>query len=114
MFSFQAPLLVQSAISPFLGRLSDAFGRKWFAVVPPLVAFVGSVIAAKATTMNMLIGGGVLIGPTLATISIVQSISAEIMPRRWRVVPNALAFVGGALGGMFVFPLQSLLVRHDC
>ncbi|KAG4411839.1 hypothetical protein IFR04_015023 [Cadophora malorum] len=96
----QAPLLMQSAISPFFGRISDEFGRKGLSVAAPALAFIGSVISAKASSMGMLISGAVLVGPTLATISVVQSIAAEIMPMKWRVVSNALAFAGGAFGGI--------------
>ncbi|KAG4279581.1 hypothetical protein FPRO04_13585 [Fusarium proliferatum] len=96
----QAPLLMQSAISPFFGRISDEFGRKPLSVGAPALAFIGSVIAAKASSMSMVISGAVLLGPALATISVVQSIAAEIMPMKWRVVSNALAFAGGAFGGI--------------
>jgi MFS family permease len=63
------PLLMQAVLSPFVGRLSDVLDRKLFAAVPPLIAFVGAIVCAKATSMSMLIGGGILIGTTLSTIS---------------------------------------------
>lgn len=66
----------------------------------PLVAFAGSVMSAKASSMNMLIAGGVLYGITLSTISIVQSIPAEILPLKYRTVASGIAFVGGAAGGL--------------
>lgn len=54
----QGPLLMQSVLSPIVGRLSDVLDRKYLCVIPPLVAFVGAVVSAKATSMSMLIGGG--------------------------------------------------------
>ncbi|PSN68178.1 MFS general substrate transporter [Corynespora cassiicola Philippines] len=96
----QGPLLMQSVLSPLTGRLSDVLDRKLFASIPPLIACVGSIICAKATSMNMLIGGGILIGVTLATISIVQSIPSEILPMKYRALANGFAFVGGALGSL--------------
>ncbi|OTA52457.1 MFS general substrate transporter [Hypoxylon sp. EC38] len=96
----QGPLLMQSVLSPIVGRLSDVLDRKFLATVPPLIAFVGAVISAKATSMSMLIGGGILIGTTLATISIVQAIPAEILPLKYRALANGFAFVGGAVGGL--------------
>lgn len=93
----QGPLLMQSVLSPFVGRLSDVLDRKYMAAIPPLIAFVGAVISAKATSMSMLIGGGILIGTTLATIAIVQAIPAEVLPLKYRALANGFAFMGGAI-----------------
>ncbi|KAI4908742.1 hypothetical protein J4E90_008477 [Alternaria incomplexa] len=90
---------MQSVLSPPVGRLSDVLDRKLFATIPPLIACIGSIICAKATSMSMLIGGGILIGTTLATISIVQSIPSEILPLKYRPLANGLAGVAGVLGG---------------
>lgn len=94
----QGPLLMQSVLSPFVGRLSDVLDRKFLASVPPLIAFTGAVISARATSMTMLIGGGILIGVTLATISIVQAIPSEVLPLKYRALANGFAFLGGAVG----------------
>ncbi|KAK4545476.1 hypothetical protein LTR36_002826 [Oleoguttula mirabilis] len=96
----QGPLLMQSVLSPVVGRLSDVLDRKYLAAVPPLIAFVGAVISAKATSMSMLIGGGILIGITLSTISIVQAIPSEVLPLKYRALANGFAFLGGAVGGL--------------
>ncbi|KAK5729170.1 hypothetical protein LTR15_002312 [Elasticomyces elasticus] len=96
----QGPLLMQSVLSPFVGRLSDVLDRKYLAAVPPLIAFVGACISAKATSMTMLIGGGVLIGVTLSTIAIVQAIPSEVLPLKYRALANGFAFLGGAVGGL--------------
>ncbi|EME88906.1 uncharacterized protein MYCFIDRAFT_201708 [Pseudocercospora fijiensis CIRAD86] len=96
----QGPLLMQSVLSPFMGRLSDVLDRKMLSAVPPLIAFAGAVISAKANSMGMLIGGGILIGTTLATISIVQSIPSEVLPMKYRPLANGLAFFAGATGGL--------------
>lgn len=96
----QGPLLMQSVLSPIVGRLSDVLDRKSLATIPPLIAFAGAVVSARATNMNMLIGGGILIGTTLSTISIVQAIPSEILPLKYRALANGFAFVGGAVGGL--------------
>ncbi|KAI7473922.1 aldolase [Hortaea werneckii] len=96
----QGPLLMQSVLSPFVGRLSDVLDRKYLASIPPLIAFIGAVVSAQAETMATLIGGGVLIGVTLATIAIVQAIPAEVLPLKYRALANGLAFIGGAVGGL--------------
>ncbi|GAB7353936.1 hypothetical protein MBLNU459_g4542t1 [Dothideomycetes sp. NU459] len=96
----QGPLLMQSVLSPIVGRLSDVLDRKYLAAIPPLIAFVGAVISAKATSMAMLIGGGILIGTTLSTIAIVQAIPSEVLPMKYRPLANGFAFLGGAVGGL--------------
>ncbi|KAJ4370022.1 hypothetical protein N0V83_005786 [Neocucurbitaria cava] len=96
----QGPLLMQSVLSPLTGRLSDVLDRKLFATIPPLIACVGSIICAKATSMSMLIGGGILIGVTLASISIVQSIPSEILPLKYRAVANGCSGAAGTIGGL--------------
>ena len=92
-------MLVQAVLNPIIGRLSDVLDRKMLVTITPLIAFAGSVMSAKANDMNMLIAGGVLYGVTLSTISIVQTIPAEILPLKYRTVANGIAFVGGASGG---------------
>ncbi|RWA06161.1 hypothetical protein EKO27_g8947 [Xylaria grammica] len=96
----QGPLLIQSVLSPIVGRLSDVLDRKYLAAIPPLIAFVGAVVSATAKSMPVLIGGGVLIGTTLSTISIVQAIPSEILPLKFRALANGFAFLGGAVGGL--------------
>jgi MFS family permease len=108
----QGPLLMQSVLSPLVGRLSDVLDRKYLASMPPLIACAGAIICAKATSMNMLIGGGILIGITLATISIVQSIPSEILPMKYRALANGFAFVGGAVGGLYVLFSSVLAFLH--
>jgi hypothetical protein len=100
MMNIEGPLLMQSVLSPIVGRLSDVLDRKYIASVPPLIAFVGAVISAKATSISMLIGGGILIGATLSTIAIVQAIPSEILPLKHRALANGFAYMGGAIGGM--------------
>ncbi|KAH8723565.1 major facilitator superfamily domain-containing protein [Phaeosphaeriaceae sp. PMI808] len=96
----QGPLLMQSVLSPLVGRLSDVLDRKMFATIPPLIACIGSVVCAKATSMSMLIGGGILIGVTLASISIVQSIPSEVLPLKYRALANGFAGAAGTMGGL--------------
>lgn len=91
---------MQSVLSPIIGRLSDVVDRKYLATIPPIIAFVGAVISAKATSMTVLIIGGVLIGVTLSTISIVQAIPSEVLPLKWRALANGFAGFGGSVGGV--------------
>ncbi|KAI1246824.1 hypothetical protein MGN70_010707 [Eutypa lata] len=96
----QGPLLMQSVLSPIVGRLSDVTDRKFLAVAPPLVATAGAVMSATARNMAVLIGGGILIGATLSTISILHAIPSEILPLKYRALANGFGFMGGAIGGL--------------
>lgn len=91
---------MQAVLSPIVGRLSDLTNRKYLAAVPPLIAFAGAVMSAKATSMTMLIVGGILIGTTLATISIVQAIPSEVLPLKYRPIAQGLCGMGGTVGGL--------------
>jgi MFS family permease len=91
---------MQSVLSPIVGRLSDVLDRKYLAMIPPMISFAGAVISAKATSMTMLIGGSILVGTTLSTISIVQAIPSEVLPLKYRALANGFAFLGGAVGGL--------------
>ncbi|KAI0177586.1 major facilitator superfamily domain-containing protein [Pestalotiopsis sp. NC0098] len=109
----QGPLLMQSVLSPIVGRLSDVLNRKYLAALPPLIAFAGAVISAKATSMSMLIGGGILIGTTLPTIAIVQAIPSEILPLKYRALANGFAYLGGAVGGLLGSLVSGALTNID-
>lgn len=45
-----------------------------------------------------LIFGGILIGVTLSTVSIVQAIPSEVLPLKYRAIANGLAGIGGYTG----------------
>lgn len=90
---------MQCVLGPVLGRLSDVVSRKYLAALLPLLGFAGSVVSARASFMNALIGGGILIGGTLSTISIVQAIPSEVLPLKFRALANGLMFLGGGIGG---------------
>ena len=91
---------MQSVLSPIIGRLSDVLDRKYLSAIPPLIAFIGAVISAKATSMSMLIGGGILIGVTLSTIAIVGAIPSEVLPLKYRAIANGIEFFAGAVGSL--------------
>ena len=85
---------------PIIGRLSDVFDRKYLASFLLTVAFVGSIVSAKAESMNTLIGGGILIGVGLSSLGIIVAIPAEVLPLKYRAIANGANFIGGALGGL--------------
>jgi MFS family permease len=104
----KGPLLVQSVMCPIIGRLSDVADRKYVASFQLTVAFVGSIVSARAQSMNTLIGGGILIGVGLSSLGIIVAIPAEVLPLKYRAIANGANFLGGAFGGLYVTPTLSL------
>lgn len=91
---------MQSVLSPIVGRSSDVFGRKNLVCGLPLLSFAGACICAKSSNINMLIGGSVLTGLALSTLSIVLAIPSEVLPLKYRTISGGSAFLGGAIGGL--------------
>ena len=91
---------MQSVLSPIVGRLSDVLDRKWLASLPRFLVFGGGVLSAIAKFLGLLLGGGILVGVTLSTISIVQAIPSEVLPLKYRALSNGFSFLGGAVGGL--------------
>lgn len=91
---------MQSVLSPIIGRLSDVLDRKWLAIILTCISFIGAVVSAKAQSMSVLIGGGILVGCTLSTIAIVQAIPSEVLPLKYRAIANGFAGIAGGLGGV--------------
>jgi predicted MFS family arabinose efflux permease len=96
----QGPLLMQAVLSPIVGRLSDVIDRRYLVSLPPLIAFAGAVISARAESLSILICGGILIGFTLSTVAIITAVPAEVLPLKYRALASGLGFVGGATGGL--------------
>ncbi|KAH0333812.1 MFS multidrug transporter-like protein, partial [Aureobasidium melanogenum] len=57
-----ANLLSLAAICPFVGSLSDIFGRRYVAIVGAACIVVGMIICSTAHTMNVFVGGMVFAG----------------------------------------------------
>lgn len=96
----EGPLLIQCVLSPILGRLSDVLERKYLAAIPPLIAFTGAVTSARANSMSMLIGGGILNGAALATMAINQAIPSEVLPRKYRPLAHGITYFLGSVGSL--------------
>ncbi|KAL7619813.1 hypothetical protein AAE478_010358 [Parahypoxylon ruwenzoriense] len=109
----QGPLLMQSVLSPVLGRLSDVLDRKYVATVPPLIAFVGAVVSARASSMAALAGGGILIGATLCTVSVIHAIPSEILPLKYRALANGILAVAGSCSGLMAHLSTGALTNLD-
>lgn len=55
-------LIPNSALCPFVGALSDLFGRRWVAAFGQVCLLIGPIVVSTAHSMNVAIGGMVISG----------------------------------------------------
>ncbi|WP_328863641.1 MFS transporter [Streptomyces virginiae] len=90
-----ATLLSAAVFTPLLGRFGDQHGKKPTLVAVLGVMVVGSVIAALATSLPLLILGRVLQGAATAIFPLALSVlREEVRPQK---LPGAMALVSGTL-----------------
>ncbi|WP_327350738.1 MFS transporter [Streptomyces sp. NBC_01304] len=90
-----ATLLSAAVFTPLLGRFGDQHGKKPTLVAVLGVMVVGSVIAALASSLPLLIVGRVLQGAATAIFPLALSVlREEVRPQK---LPGAMALVSGTL-----------------
>src|ERR1700744_2539039 len=90
-----------AAVAPVVGRLGDIYGRRNFLLVGNLLAMIGTVVAATATTVNSAIVGGTFVGVATSMRQLAWACLGEIVPKRDRGL--AFAFLQQSLGGAAAF-----------
>lgn len=76
--------LVAGILLLIVGRISDVVGRRYFFIGTQVFAVVGSIICAKANSINVLIGGTVLTGIAGGGQQLYPLITQEIVPNKYR------------------------------
>jgi len=74
-------LLTTSVGLIIVGRVTDIFGRRWWFIASCVLGFVGSIICARAPSVNALIAGQTLIGAAAAV-----QLSYSCKFRRYRLI----------------------------
>lgn len=74
-------LIVGAASAAVVGRLGDLFGRRRILLLTLLVALIGSLISAYATSFAMLLLGRILQGLTGAVLALCVGLVRENLPR---------------------------------
>ncbi|KAI9696209.1 MAG: hypothetical protein M1836_005762 [Candelina mexicana] len=82
------PTVISGVCIVIVGRLSDLFGRRYFLIIGQILGLIGSTIAATATSIPRLIGGGVLIGIAASVQQTLTFIIAELVPNKHRPIAN--------------------------
>ncbi|MEF2975838.1 MFS transporter [Subtercola sp. YIM 133946] len=107
-----ATLLAAAIATPIAGRLGDMFGKRRITLVLLLLMLAGSVIAALATDVTVLIAGRALQGIGLGVIALGVSILRDVLhPKR---LGGAVALVSATLGiGAAVgLPISALIAEN--
>ncbi|RAL65916.1 hypothetical protein DID88_005578 [Monilinia fructigena] len=113
-----ANLLALAAVCPFVGALSDLFGRRYIALIGAGLIVIGMIVCSTAHAMNTFIGGMAIAGAG-AGINELTALAAtsELAPtaKRGKYVAILIftilrlfcglwAFVGLAMTAIFYFP----------
>jgi len=94
--------LTQAVLQIPFGMASDRFGRKPVIVIGLLVFIAGSVIAANATSLEMIVVGRALQGAG-AIAAAVLAMVADLTRERQRT--KAMALIGISIGASFILSL---------
>ncbi len=88
--------LVQFAVSPFIGMLSDRFGRRPILLISLAGLGVDYIILALAPNLTWLVIGRIVAGLFSATVSTANAYIADITPKEGRAA--AFGMLGAAFG----------------
>ncbi|KAK3360441.1 major facilitator superfamily domain-containing protein [Lasiosphaeria hispida] len=98
-------------LSPILSQAATVFGRRWFLVVPTLLGAAGSLVIARADSMDMAIAGFAVTGASYAAQPLLHAVSSEVVPRRYRSWGQAADLIANALGGITALLVSGGVVR---
>jgi MFS transporter, DHA1 family, tetracycline resistance protein len=98
--------LFQLISGPFLGALSDRYGRKNVLIVSQIGTMLGFLLMARATTLWMLFVARMLDGATAGNLSVAQAYIADVTEKEDRA--KSFGIIGIAFGfGFLVGPAIS-------
>ncbi|MBS1797871.1 MAG: MFS transporter [Acidobacteria bacterium] len=93
--------IMQFVSTPFLGQLSDKYGRRPILLVSLLGTSVAALITGLATTLPLLFFGRIFDGITGGNISTAQAYIADVTSKENRA--KGMGLIGAAFGLGFVF-----------
>jgi EmrB/QacA subfamily drug resistance transporter len=111
-----AYLLSASVMTPILGRIGDIYGKKWVFVAALVALAIGSVLAALAPNLTVMIVARVIQGLGGGTLPLGFGIIRDEFPGEKVAgavgVLAALTAVGGSLGIVLAGPIVNALSWH--
>lgn len=82
--------MVSGILLLLVGRLGDIIGRRYFLIGGQLCGFIASVLSAKATSINMLIAGSVILGLANTSQLTFPFVIQELVPNKHRGYAQAV------------------------
>lgn len=98
-------------LSPIVSQAADYWGRKWFLVILTFIGAIGSIVIARATTMNMAIAGFSITGIAYGVQPLLHAVSSEVLPRRYRAYGQAANLIANGLGGITALLVSGAFTR---
>ncbi|MCU0270904.1 MAG: MFS transporter [Acidimicrobiales bacterium] len=92
--------VAQLVMAPFMGRLSDRYGRKPVLLVSLFGTALGSLLTGLAGSVALLFVGRIVDGASGASVSVAQAAAADLAPPRERA--RLMGLLGAAFGLGFV------------
>ncbi|EON69199.1 hypothetical protein W97_08558 [Coniosporium apollinis CBS 100218] len=105
--------LVSGVLLLVVGRISDITGRRYFIIGSQLFAVVGSIVCAKASNINTIIGGTVLTGVAGAGQQLYPLLVQELVPNKYRFWAQAAISLGALPTLGFAPAIARSLVQHS-
>ncbi|KAK6387627.1 hypothetical protein LTS17_000896 [Exophiala oligosperma] len=106
-------VIVPAAFVLPVAQAADYFGRKWLLVVPTFVGFIGSIVVAKASTMQMAIVGFALGGVAFGPQPLLHAVASEVMPRKYRSYAQAALNTSISIGSMLSLVIGGALTENN-
>ncbi|KAI9048965.1 hypothetical protein LZ554_006814 [Drepanopeziza brunnea f. sp. 'monogermtubi'] len=104
--------IITTVLSPPIAQAADYWGRRWFLIILTGCGAVGSVIVARATSMDMAIAGEVVIGISYGAQPLLHAVASEVLPRKYRPFAQAADNVAAALGGLVALLVGGAMTRN--
>lgn len=96
-----------------MSQASDYWGRKWFVVGFTATGFTGCLIASRANSFGVVIGGQSIASLALGAQPLVHAIASEIIPRKYRSLAQSAVNIASATGGIVGVMMGGALVRYN-
>ena len=108
-----ATMLTAAALTPLFGRLGDVLGNRRVILVVLGLTLVGSVVAATADSIGVLIAGRALQGASFGLFPLAISVLRQELPMERMHHGMAVAASALGFGSGFALVATGLLTQHD-
>ncbi|ORY58183.1 major facilitator superfamily domain-containing protein [Pseudomassariella vexata] len=99
-------------LSPIISQAADYWGRRWFLISLTACGAIGSIVVARANSMNMAIGGFAVTGLSYGAQPLLHAVASEVLPRRYRPWGQGFTNASAALGGFVGLLAGGALTRN--